>query len=198
MADSTKPIAAIALIIAIVGLGTTLYGLTSLSNLSETAHGANGTQGANGTNGAPGHNGTNGSTGANGTQGPPGGNGSQGSPGQNGSNGTPRTFATFSPSFVLVDSSPDASMRVVPCADVGEGAYACNVTFNISGTDDTEFQGLNYTASTAFYWSGANPSVDWVLDENTSTPFQLWFQVTAASGALQPVIYLHMGEWSRS
>jgi hypothetical protein len=108
------------------------------------------------------------------------------------------THASFNASFVLVGNTATVTMTYTRCDDVGNGAYVCNVTLNESADWDIEFQGLNYSATTGFYWSGSNPSTDWLLDENTSTVFQLWFQVTAPSGTLQPIIDLHLGELSRS
>jgi hypothetical protein len=197
LADSAKALAAIALVVAVVGLSTTLYGLSSLVSPAgpHAPAGPPGPAGVNGTNGTNGKNGTNG---ANGSQGPSGSNGSRGPPGNNGSNGSSATYAAFAPSFVLVGMTSTVTMTYTPCVTVGSGAYECDVTLNESASWDIEFQGLNYTATKAFYASGSNPSTDWLLDENTSTVFQLWFQVTADSGTLQPNIDLHMGELSRS
>lgn len=200
-ADAAKVIAAVALIVAVVGLATTLYGFTSLVTPASSGHdtagppgpaGNNGSTGPPGQNGAPGHNGTNGS------QGPPGQNGSQGGAGRNGTNGTSPTYASFQATFALVGKTTTVAMQAEPCTAAGNGAYACNVTLTVNGTDDVEFQGLNYSFTQSYYWAGSDPSTDWLLDENTSTTFQLWFQVTASSGVLEPVIYLHVGELSRS
>lgn len=177
-AESARSLAIIALVVGAVGLGTAIYSLTA------NFIGAAGSKSTTGPPGLPG------------PVGPPGPNGSQGPPGLNGKNGTAGSWAQFSPTFAEVGATQNIALSTPPCGDVGQGMYVCNVTFNNSGYNDTEFAGLNYTPTSSFLFTGSNPSLDWLLSAGHTYTFQLWFQVVQPTGVVTAVIQLHLSQLS--